>query len=162
MSKTSSFKLNDHNSISRAFSIIDILIQNNIRYSRIFYRSYRSLSCSRSDLIRSFYLVRDYVYFCKNEPIYGNEELLKHIDTLHMILNTSYLDVEPSLIPNNQSDNIHFGSKYELRSALGIKQVTELGLIDWRSKEHWLFFANHYGTDDVLGQFCLEKSKQPD
>lgn len=155
------FKLGQEKDISRAFKIIEIFTESNNRDNKRFYKSFRSLSCSREDLIRSFYFIQDCIFFCEDQPIYNNKELLSSVKSLHMSLILSYIDIEPELIPLELIENIRFGKKYDLMSNLGIKQITELGLIDWRTKEHWLFWANSYGTDDIVGQFCLERSKQP-
>jgi hypothetical protein len=155
----STFTLCSKHSISLALKNIDMLTKNNENDKR-FYKSFRSLKCSREDLKRSFYFLKDCVYFCENEPLYNNSEFLSSMSGLEMQVVISYLDVDPNDIPNDIRENHNFGSKFEQMKNLGEKQLEELKLINWRSKEHWQFWAEKYGKTDILAQYCLDQANK--
>ena len=159
MSHSSHFVLGSKESISHAFAIIDELHKNNQREKNHF-KSFRSLSCSREDLKRSFYFLKDCIYFCKDESIYNNKDLLTNLNFLETSMILTYLDVDPNSIPTEVRENYTFGRQFALDQNLSAKQLSELELIDWRSKEQWQFWANGYGTDNIIGQYCLERANQ--
>lgn len=154
---TSYFMMCSAHSISLAFENIDRLSKNNERDKRHF-KSFRSLGCTREDLKRSFYFLKDCVYFCKNERIYNDKKLLDNLGFLEMQVVMCYIDADPNDIPQDRIENYKFGKQFELDKDLDEKQLAELKLINWRSKEQWKFWANKYGSEGKLGQYCLEQA----
>ncbi len=154
------FILGHQASVAFAFETIAQLHENNQRTQGLHYKSFRSLKCSRDDLKRSFYFLKDCIYLCEDEIIYGNTDLLSQLSELEMHVVLRYLDVEPDTVPVERRANFSFGQRFGLNQDLSIKQLTELALIDWRFKEHWEFWAEKYGLESSLGKFCREKARQ--
>lgn len=154
-----SFKLCSPHSIDIALSNIEMLTKNNETDKRR-YKSYRSLNCSMEDLKRSFYFLKDCVYLCKYASIYNNKELLSHLSFLEADLIMHYIDIDPRELPFGLKENNELGIQMELEKNLGEKQLVDLELINWRSSEHWEFWADKYGIQNSIGQFCLKKASQ--
>ena len=153
------FALCSKESIAFALDTIADLHNNNEKEKR-HYRSFQSLRCSRDDLKRSFYFLKDCIHFCKHEVIYGNTNLLNSLSELEIMVVLTYIDVPSDSIPNEMRENFAFGSRFELDKNLDVKQLTELALVDWRFREHWEFWADKYGKESLLGRFCQEKARQ--
>jgi hypothetical protein len=153
--QTNYFTLCSEDSIKLALANIDYLVQNNERDKRL-YKSFLSLECSKEDLKMSFYFLKDCAYFCKNEPIYNNKDFLSSLSTLEVMVLNYYINVDSNKIPFDRLENHRFGKEFELDKNLTDKQLEELKLIEWRSKEIWRFWAEKYGIDNKLGQHCLE------
>lgn len=151
------FKLCSIESISFAFENIEELTKNNERDKRYF-KSFRSLKCSKNDLKRSFYFLKDCIYFCEAEAFFKDQEFLNNLRGLEMLVIYTYLDVEPNEIPHEKMENFEFGKKFELTSDLGGKELEELKLIDWRNTQQWIFWAERYGLNSELGKYCIEQS----
>lgn len=155
----SRFKLGEKSSIAIAAANIQELTENNEK-NRGYYKSFRSLNCSKEDLKRSFYFLKDCILFCKEEPIYNNKEMLSNLRFLEMNVVLNYLDVESDQIPTDKIQNFRYGQQFKLNESLDVKQLEELKLIDWRSKEHWRFWVIEYGIESSLGKFCLERANE--
>ncbi|MCG9909960.1 MAG: hypothetical protein MH137_01555 [Flavobacteriales bacterium] len=153
------FSLCSKNSISVAFKNIDMLTKNNERDERL-YKSFQSLKCSKNDLKKSFYFLKDCIYFCKNEPIYNNMELLANLNFLETQVNLYYLDTASEEIPHDEIENYEFGKKFNLDKGIENKELEDLKLIYWRGKEHWEFWVDKYGINNDLGKYCISQARK--
>lgn len=155
--RNKSFFLSEYSkeNFDKAMLCVNDLIQNNEKSSQL-HMSYKTLKYSKEKIELSFYYLLDSVLFDEYSPIYENKDFANNLRGLHMMMLLNYLDVEPNEIPKNKFEEIKFGG--DLRINLGKNQLEITGLINWRNREQWIYFANNFGLEDELGKLCLEKS----
>jgi hypothetical protein len=148
------FKMCDKTSIALAFSNLDKLSKL-LEKNKALFKSFRSISCSKDDLIRSFYFLNDVTIFCKKEPIFNSSDLQSNVGSLQALVNLYFIDVDPNLIPSEFSENYEFGSKNKIDES----QIDELKLINWRNKDQWKYWAAKYG-DNECGKYCFQMAEK--
>jgi hypothetical protein len=150
------FSLCFADSIQYALSNLEILNNYN-NTKRSLFKSYYGLKISKEELIKSFYFLQDVIIFCKEQPIYQNEELASNIKSMYLKVNLFFLEVPEEQIPEEQMQNFAFGRKFKLQENLGPKELQDLTLVDWRNREQWEYWEKRYGNNE-LGLYCKRRT----
>lgn len=149
---------------TRSGKVKGIAIQIEGCDTRLGNSSHKQLDYPKEDVIKSFYFLIDCVRFCKNKPIFKNEELVSKVKAIYIRVSLYFLDVSPESIPTDPMENYRYGKQFGLQENLGESELRDLALIDWRNSEHWEYWAKNKYGNNRLGEYCImmtEKLKAP-
>lgn len=148
--KPHKFTLCSQDSIEYATSLIETFGRQGAYHSTEIYDA-------PDDLIRSFHFLRDCYYFCEKTPYYKNEEWNTNLLSLYFV---SYMaiDLPSSEIPKDILENHKFGGQW--RKLNPQNELEDLGLIYWRSKTHWLYWANLFKDDPEMNRRFIELANE--
>lgn len=158
-SKKNIFVLGSYDSTVYALSLIDKLNKCNESNSLLF-KTYEALACPKDDFKKSFYFLQDVIFFCKEDPLYDNNELLNNIKYLYSQVLTYLLDVPNASVPTDKKHNYSFGRQFKLIENIGTKELEDLTLVNWRNSAQWTFWGARYGANE-LGDYCRMMAQKP-
>ena len=118
-------------------------------------KSYKSLKFSKESVELAFNYLSDSIKFDENCPLYQNEDFNFTLQENHMKMLLTYVNEEPSEIPETFKNQIKFVTERKIDIKKNQLKITEM--INWRNNEQWKYFRENFGYNSELGKICTSK-----